>query len=137
MEMNVLLGDLEAVKIVRQKAVNIDREIIDLAARRAFEMSMILHHDIIARFLLLNRQGTDQLGFNEQIQRVVYGHFGQRRNGAAQGAKNLLHRWVALVFNQIFQDHYALMRWVDAVFLQLIYIQIVCSHHSLLLSARL
>lgn len=137
MEMNVLFGDLEAVQIVRQKTVDIDREIINRTAGRAFEMAMILHHDINTRFILLNRQDTDQFGFNKEIQRIVDGRFGQRRNRVAQCAENLIHRGVALVFNQIFQDHYALMRWVDAVFLQLLYVQIVCSHHNLLLSRQI
>ena len=65
MEMNVLLGNLKTAQILRQKPVDIDREIIDITAGRAFEMPMILHHDIIARFFLLNRQDTDQFGFDE------------------------------------------------------------------------
>jgi hypothetical protein len=65
MEMNVLLGDLKTAQIVRQKAVDIDREIIDTPAGRAFEMSMILHHNIKPRFILLNRQYPNQSGFHE------------------------------------------------------------------------
>lgn len=65
MEMNVLLGDLKTAQIVRQKPVDVDREIIYITTGCAFEMSMVLHHDIKPCFLLLNRQDTDQFGFNE------------------------------------------------------------------------
>ena len=76
-------------------------------------MTVILRHNIVTGFVVLDGKRPDQLRLDEYIQRVIYGGFRQSGDFTPQCAENLVDSGMTLILDQVFQDQHSLMRGSD------------------------
>ena len=100
--------DLKFFQAVNHKLIVVQPEVVNLPARKAAEMTVIIEHDVVVLGICINIDLPHQSRLNKSVQGVVNGGFRDRGDFCGQGSEDTFHSGMGLTIPQIFQHFDAL-----------------------------